>query len=138
MMLNRRNLIKLGGAGLLQGIAIGLAGCNGDQPLPRTLESRLALPPSFASKLPRQQALAPTASSQTSDRYDLSAIETTSNIQGTSMRASGSKGVVYIYNGNDNDFDIDYDINGLVPTPTGGTVIYRRGKYWEVERSTKE
>jgi len=80
MMLNRRNLIKLGGAGLLQGMAIGLTGCKDDKPLPRNLESRLPLPQSFAAALPRLQALAPTASSEAGDRYDLSAIESTSSI----------------------------------------------------------
>ena len=53
------------------------------------------------------------------------------------MSANGAKEVVYIYNGKE-DFDVEYDMNGLVPTPLGGTVINRRGKTWEVERTTIE
>jgi hypothetical protein len=61
-MLNRRSLIKLGGAGFLQGMAIGLTGCKDDKPLPRNLVRRLPLPQSFTATLPRLQVPAPTDS----------------------------------------------------------------------------
>jgi len=54
------------------------------------------------------------------------------------MSASGAKGVVYIYNGDEAAFDMEYDLNGVVPTPMGGTVVHRKGKVWEVERATIE
>jgi len=45
-----------------------------------------------------------------------------------SMSANGAKGVVYIYNGDEAAFDIEYDLNGIVPTPMGGTVVIVRAK----------
>jgi spore coat protein A, manganese oxidase len=80
MILTRRKLLQLGGAGLTQGMLSGIWGCDLGKPLPRLLESKIQLPPKFKVELPRIPTLSPIERTDTEDRYELSAKVSTSEI----------------------------------------------------------
>ena len=52
------------------------------------------------------------------------------------MSAHAMKAVMYIYNESEATADLELDRSGSVVTPMGGAVLTRKGKHWEVVRTT--
>jgi hypothetical protein len=48
----------------------------------------------------------------------------------------GAKQIIYIYNGNEKIIDAEFDDNGDFPEPPVGSVIWRSGRRWIVERTS--
>ena len=54
------------------------------------------------------------------------------------MSAHGMLAVMYIYNENEKEAEVEVDRSGMFATPMGGTIFNRKGKRWEVLRTTMQ
>ncbi|MBS1806078.1 MAG: hypothetical protein JST28_22265 [Acidobacteria bacterium] len=54
------------------------------------------------------------------------------------MAGLGAKQIIYIYNGNESIVDAEFDDNGDFPEPPLGSIVWRSGRRWIVERTLIE